>query len=482
MASKLCKEIPLSNDLTLEEYKKIFENIYDEIFVINKDGIVVYINEACERNYGMKPSELIGKSIRQLASQGCYNPFIAPIVLKEKKRVTLEQETRMGIKLVVTATPVLDDHGEIQFVVMNGRDITQIADLKFDLQETEKLVKKFKNEIEELRKKELIYDNIIARSPEMEECLELSRRVASVDSTILILGESGTGKNVMAKYIHKMSQRKDGPFIHINCAAIPEQLLESELFGYCRGAFTGADKDKMGLFELASGGTLFLDEIAEIPLKLQAKLLGAIQESKIMPVGGRKIKEVDIRIITATNRDLEKLVEAGGFREDLYYRLNVIAMELPSLRGRKEDIIPLLHHFLNNFDKKYKTSHRFSPECIEELISYSWPGNIRELEHLVERLVVTCQEGKILPQHLPKNIYQNKSNVKIPDNQDYLTLDKGVSVKEIEKELVINAFKEFGSSYKVATKLNISQSKANRLIRKYFSEIEYLNVKKKIGR
>lgn len=248
------------DNLSWDDLKKILDNSFDEIFVVNGKGIVIYVNEACERHYGLKPSEVIGKTVYYLVSEGYYSPALAPVVFHEKKTVTLEQITHLGKKLVVTATPVLNNKGEIEFVVMNSRDITHIEELKHGLEETKRLVEKYKQEVKELKQKELNFDGYIARSKKMRACLEIAQRVAPVDSTVLILGESGTGKNILAKYVHNMSTRKAGPFMSINCAAIPEQLLESELFGYCRGAFTGAEKSgKVGLVELAHGGTLFLE-------------------------------------------------------------------------------------------------------------------------------------------------------------------------------------------------------------------------------
>lgn len=451
--------------MTLEKLQEILNHSYDEIFVINSKGIVVYVNDACERNYGLKPSEMIGKTVHHLVEEGYYDPFITPVVFREKKRVTLSQETMLGKKLVVTATPILDKDGNVDLVVMNSRDISEIDELKCNLEETKKLVQKYKQEVEELRKKDYDYKHLIVRSKSMKECVELAQKVASTDSTVLILGESGTGKNVMAKYIHHISNRKNGPFKTINCAAIPDQLLESELFGYCRGAFTGANTaGKMGLLELANKGTLFLDEIAEIPLRLQAKLLEVIQESRFLPVGSTEYKMLDTRIIAATNRDLSKMVMDGLFREDLYYRLNVIELEIPPLRERQDDIVPLAHYFLNMYDKKYSTSHYFSQDSLDTLISYSWPGNVRELQHVIERLVITVKESKILPKHFPKN-FNNSEIVK-----DNLIIQNLVPLDVLEKELIIKAYKELGSSYKVAKALNISQSKANRRIRQYLSE------------
>lgn len=446
----------------LVQLRKILDNSYDEIFVVNHAGEVVYVNEACVRNYGLKPEELIGKTIYQLINDGYYCPLIAPIVIQEKKRATFEQETIVGKRLVVTATPILDAKDEVELVVMNSRDMTDLENLKCDLVETKIQVERYKKEIEELRGREYKYDQFIVRSKSMKECIDLAQKVSSSDSTILLLGETGTGKTAMAKYIHQFSHRKNGPFQTINCAAIPEHLLESELFGYHGGAFTGASsKGKLGLLELANNGTLFLDEIAEIPLKMQAKILDVIQENRFIPVGDTKSKTINTRIIAATHRNLEDMVKEGTFREDLYYRLNVIEVNLAPLRDRREDIVPLALHFLNKFDKRYSFTHFFAQDTLDLLICYFWPGNVRELEHMVERMVLTVQESKILPKHLP-----NKLRKVIIEEQSFIDPNI-VPLDLIEKELIIKAYKKLGSSYKVAKVLNISQSKANRKIREF---------------
>lgn len=459
--------------LRSDDLKRILDNSYDEIFVIDREGKVVYVNEACERHYGLKPEEVIGKFASELAEEGYYAPYIAPIVFREKLRVTVEQVTRYGKKLVVTATPVMDGKGEIAFVVMNSRDITEIEKLKHDLEETKRMLERYRREVYELRKHTVSHPGMIANSEKMKSCLELASRVAAVDTTVLITGETGSGKNVLAKYIHNMSPRKKGAMMCINCAAIPEQLLESELFGYCKGAFTGADpQGKMGLVELADGGTLFLDEIGEVPLGLQAKLLELIEENRFIPVGGKGHKKVNIRIIAATNRDLRKLVDEGRFRSDLYYRLNVIDISLPPLREHREDIVPLLTHFLGVFDKKYNRAHLLTQEVVDILMDYSWPGNIRELENLVERLVITVPEGKIMPEHLPANIRTGFADGTAASDGFFLgDIEAYLSMKEREQGLIIELYKRLGSTYKVADKLKISQSKVARTVRKYMEKI-----------
>lgn len=463
----------MTHSLDFETLKKILDNSYDEIFVTDKNGITIYVNEACKRNYGVQPEKLLGQKAGQMAFEGFCFPPITPIILREKQRVTLEQETITGRKIVTTAEPVFDLNGELELIIMNVRDTHQIDEVKHNLERTKELVEKYKQEVEELRRREFLNADLVARDKTMLELLELVRRIAPVDSNVLILGESGTGKGVLAKHLHKLSSRKDGPFININCAAIPDQLLESELFGYAPGAFTGADKKgKMGLIELAAGGTLFLDEIAEIPLSLQAKILHVIQEFKFSPVGGRESKKVNCRIIAATNSNLYEAVKEGKFRGDLYFRLKVIELEIPPLRERSDDILPLIYFFLNKYDNKYKTSHQFAQDCLDVLLQYNWPGNIRELEHMVERLVVTTPESLIRITDLPKSLRQQLGEV-VCHVQGGFTLKNSsldMALEEVKKALIIDAYECYKSTYKVAKALKISQSKAWRLIGKYIPE------------
>lgn len=352
-------------------------------------------------------------------------------------------------------------------IIENSRDITESEGIRHQLEISKKLLERYKLEVEELRKKEVQDANLVHQSKKMADLLELAKRVAAIDSTVLLLGESGTGKGVLAKFIHNNSAYKNGPFIAINCAAIPAELMESELFGYSRGTFTGGiEKGKIGLIELANGGTLFLDEIAEIPINLQAKLLQVLQERQYYQVGGRELKRVNCRIIAATNRNLKEMIAKGEFREDLYYRLNTFEIEIPPLRERAEDIPLLVDHFLNKFNQKYGTTKQISQKCMEKLTGYYWPGNVRELENTIERLTVTVQEQLIDEHHLPTPFHQQiatDSLVIFPKKE--LSLKEALT--EVEKNLVIKLYKELGSSYKVAKALKTSQSKASRLIRKY---------------
>jgi len=444
-------------EISAEVLLKILDHSSDEIFVLDKDGRIIYVNKVCERHYGLKPSEVIGKLNVELCEAGYWTPSSIPIVLKEKKPITIKQTTHIGGELITTAIPIFNTDNEIELIVTTSHE-QNFKTLYKPTQENPSDSKETRSPVE----------NIITNNEKMKNLIKFCERVAQVDTTILIQGESGTGKSVLASYIHQMSQRKNQPFLALNCAAIPEELLESELFGYAEGAFTGANRGgKKGLLESANQGTIFLDEIGEISPKIQAKLLQVIQERKFLPVGGREVKTVDIRIIAATNQNLFEMVEKKQFREDLYYRLHVIDLKLPPLRERKEDIIPLTYYFLNKFNQKYQTSQIISQEALELLEGYNWPGNVRQLENVMERLVVTS-DGLIRLTDLPEMILQNAK----PKSARSYSSSLDLAVEEFEKEIVMNSYKKHKSSRKVAADLNISQTRASKLIRKYCLDAE----------
>lgn len=291
------------------------------------------------------------------------------------------------------------------------------------------------------------FGNIIGKSKKMQEVYRIIEKVAETDSTILIHGESGSGKELIARAIHYHSPRKEKPFISVDCGTLTESLLESELFGHVKGSFTGATVTKPGLFEVAGGGTFFLDEIGDISLSIQAKLLRVLQEREIKPVGATKTIKVDIRLIAATNKNLEEMIKKGTFREDLFYRLNVVPVSLPPLREREEDIPLLVSHFLEKFNQKRKKHIKeISPETMNLFEGYNWPGNVRELENTVERIVVMTDEEIIKPEHLPLNIRKDKTIVNIPQNSEELKIlkkqIKESAIKDIERAFVISALKK----------------------------------------
>jgi len=456
------KTIHRKIELKIEQALRILDHAYDEIFVCDSNYQVIYVNEACKRHYGMAPSEFIGKTHWDLVNKEYWYPTVLPRVYKEKRTITIKQTSFLGENIITTAVPIFDSKGDIEFVVMSVRDnmyeielIREEMEKEFDL--SHRIAKDLIDAADES-------SNMIFKSEVIGNIVEKARRFAGVDATVLINGESGTGKGLLASYIHQNSNRKKQPFLPINCAAIPEELMESELFGYSAGAFTGAsEKGKYGLLQMAHSGTLFLDEIGELSMRLQAKLLHVIQEKKFIPVGGGEPVQVDVRIISATNSNLKDRVKEKSFREDLYYRLNVLDLEIPPLRKRRDDIVPLIYYYLNKFSRKYNVQPIIAKDGLKKLEAYSWPGNIRQLENVIERLVILHGEKGIEYRDLPKNILEEEQVV-FDQNFDQM-------VAQYEKSIIQKAYQTLKSSRKVAVALGISQTRASRLINKYASYI-----------
>ncbi|HBG2861499.1 TPA: sigma 54-interacting transcriptional regulator, partial [Clostridioides difficile] len=384
-------------NLDLEFYQKILEASHDEICVSDDKGIIIYCNKAFEENYGLKKEDILGKNVSFLEDSGYSTKSPIPIVLKTKTKFSLEQDTQTGKKLIITATPIFDENGNLEFTVENCRDITELNNIKNKLEDTKKQVKKYKSEVETLYRTALrIEDTVIMDGIVMRPIINTVNHVSKTDVSVLLLGESGTGKSSLARYIHHNSNRSNGPFITINCATISPQLLESELFGYTSGAFTGAStKGKVGLVELANGGTLFLDEIGDIPQNLQAKFLQLIQDRTFTPVGSLKNKKVDIRIISATNVDLVSKVKEKKFREDLYYRLNVIEIKLPPLRERRDNLVEIIKYYFNRYSSDFNLNKTISKEAMDAIANYRFPGNIRELQNIIQKILLTCTDNHI---------------------------------------------------------------------------------------
>jgi len=448
----MLEKLVLKNiDLTLETMLKILDYSSDEIYVMDSETRIVYVNRICEKHYGLKKADVIGKLNDELFEKGYWNPSIIPEVFKNKEPVSLRQQTYIGAELLTRAIPILNEAGDIEYIVTTATEIQSFNRL-------------INNESQKNDAPNTNFGHtIITNSEKVKGILKFCKKVAPTDSTILIHGESGTGKGIIAYHLHNISKRKDGPFLTINCAAIPADLLESELFGYTNGAFTGAVKGgKTGLLEAANNGTIFLDEIGELALPLQAKVLQVIQDKQFFPIGSNESKTVDIRIITATNQDLLKMVEDKTFREDLYYRLNVIDIHMPPLSARQEDIVPLTYNFLNRFNNKYNMNKVISEECLNMLFYYPWPGNVRQLENLIERLVITS-DSIIEVDDLPQVIKDSTENT--PELIHPHSLDDALN--EVTRSLVRKSYEKNNSSRAVAKDLNISQSKASRLIREF---------------
>ena len=447
-------------------FKLVLENCYDEIFVSDDNTSSLYVNPTFERHYNIDRKNVINNRDFMFTNSLIKNSP-AYITLETKRPATIEIKTSTNRDLLISTKPVFDESGEIKFVVGTARDISELRKVQEELSHSFNLVKNYENVMEKSKKQKNIFkDQFIYSSEPMKDLILTVDRIAKVDSTVLITGKSGTGKSHIAQRIHSLSHRRKGPFITINCTSIPDSLVESELFGYVSGAFTGASKKgKDGLVAIADKGTLFFDEIGELSPGIQAKLLLFIQNHEFLPVGSTETKKVDVRIITATNKNLKQLIDKNTFREDLYYRLNVVEVKVPSLNKRKEDIVPLLMHYLNHYDNKYNFNHRLSEDSIEKLMSYSWPGNIRELQNIIENLVVTTLDYIIEPRHFPYQFFEEQSSsLKQVEN---FPINFNKRVQAYEKLLFTKAYFQNSSTYKVGTALGISQSKVMRLIKKY---------------
>jgi TyrR family helix-turn-helix protein len=447
------------------ETEAILHSLQDDILVTNIDGIILKVSEATEAIYNMNSSDLVGRSVYDLEKEGVFTPILTPLVIKEKKKITLVQTTFDGKKLLVTGIPVFDHDHKLIRIVSYSHDVTELLNLKKYLTEIEDEMERVKSELERLRNLHFYTDGIIATCDNMKKVICLALQVAEVEANVLLLGESGVGKSHVAKFIHNKSPRNDGPFIEVNCGAIPETLFEAEFFGYESGSFTGANtKGKVGLAELAEGGTLFLDEIGELSLTNQVKILKFIQEKQFYRVGGTKLRTVDFRIIAATNKDLKEAIEEKTFRQDLFFRLNVVPITIPPLRKRPSDIIPLLDHFLNYFAEKYGRERNFDEGVIHLLLAQEWKGNVRELINLVERLVVTSSKHLIEIENLPESYRKSFSDVSLVDDENRPLVE---ILERVEKQVLIHARKQYKTTIQMAKSLGISQPSVVRKIRKY---------------
>lgn len=371
----------------------ILDNIFGYVCVEDAKGKILYVNKGCADLHNMKKNDFLNMTIYDMVKKGLVSDAAGIHVIERKEPMRTRITTSQGHVVLVTGQPIFDDNGELSLVVTNSNDENLYHDFLNSLQiKNDSLQRAF----DAVTFQHLGNEAVIAKSPITRQLFETAAIAAKSDSTILLNGESGTGKEVFAHFIHQNSNRHDKVFIPINCAAMPPELLESELFGYEKNSFTGAsNQGKIGLFEAADKGTLFLDEIGEIPITLQSKLLRVLESGEIKRVGGNTIRKVNVRIIAATNRNLKNMVCNGEFREDLYYRLNVIPIRVPPLRERQEDIIAFAEFFVNILNKKYNKNIKFSTYAIKEFLSYDWPGNIREMRNIIERIFVVSQNDVI---------------------------------------------------------------------------------------
>lgn len=440
------------------EFQSILDSVNDAIFIDDKDGYTLWCNKACFDLYKITPDEVVGTHITDLEERGFFSPSVARIVLEKKRETTIIHENKDGRKLLSTGIPILDEDGRISKVITTSRDITELSLLQNKLEASKDMKANATFE-------KFFEQGVVANSSAMYNVLQLAKRLSTVDSTVLITGESGVGKGVIAHYLHENGDRRHAPFITVNCGAIPENLMESELFGYEKGAFTGARSDgKQGVFEAAQNGTIFLDEISELPLNLQVKLLQVIQDRYIVRVGGTERIPVDVRIISATNRDLHALVQKQKFREDLYYRLNVVPIIVPPLRDRKDDILPLIQQFIHKYNHKYQQNKRLHKDALEVLLHFDWPGNIRELQNIVERLILTTNSDLISVRHLPLFLLKSTS-AHLRHDGGHQTL--AMAVEAAETAVLKSALEKHKTTRAMAEALDVSQPTIVRKLHRY---------------
>jgi PAS domain S-box-containing protein len=441
------------NDASFEE---LLNALHDGVYITDGQGKTLKVNQAYERLTGLSGADLLGRQMQELVKSGLISQSASLRVLQDGKPTSVMQSLSQGKKLLVSATPILAADQSIRYVVSTVRDMTELLRMKRERDELQQL-KQLRNSTARLhagQRDNLLQSPLMADQEVSGRVFALARQVADCDVKVLLQGETGVGKTLVAQFIHNASGRSKEPFLALNCGALPENLIEAELFGYAPGAFTGAGtKGKRGLLELAHNGTLFLDEIGDLPLAVQVKLLKVIEENRFIPVGGLELKEVDVRIISATHHDLKQQVAEGKFRADLYYRLNVVPISIPALRERSEEIGPLLEYYLAHFNQRYSRQAQWSLEALELLGEYAWPGNIRELINVVERLVVTCNSQVIEALDLPEDIIDRQAR-----NTDDSRLPLRKVLENAERQAIRAALQVHKTTRLAAKALGVSQA------------------------
>ncbi|MGG1658241.1 sigma-54 interaction domain-containing protein [Brevibacillus sp. NRS-1366] len=457
---------------TNKDLNAILSSIYDEILVVDPEGTIIRVSDQfLEEFWNVKPHQIIGQNILDLEKKGLLTPSVTHQVLANNTKISVIQETWNGRRILATGTPIFNENGTLERIVVASRDITETAKLKSELQKIKSNSEKLKKELDFLENR--LSKSFVIYSDNMKEVLKQAEKVASSAATVLLIGESGVGKEMVASAIHQLGERSNQPFVKVNCGAIPEKLLESELFGYRKGAFTGADpKGKVGYFTQANHGILFLDEISEMPLNLQVKLLRVLQEREVTPIGEIDPIPIDVQVITATNKNLEELVQKSSFREDLYYRLNVVPITIPPLRERAEDIAFLAHHFINKYNLQYKREVELTPDSIDLLKVYPWYGNVRELENIIQRVVVTSEDKQVNSQLLNKMIpWKNLTKTSKPIVTNIMPLQEALD--HVEETLIVMAMDQYKSLKTAAQVLELSQPTMSRKYQKIKEKIKH---------
>lgn len=442
-----------------EKFSKILESSHDMICFLDEFGKVNYVNPAYKKHFPLHSENIIGKDIEEISPNGHRAK-----VFKTKKLIENVVHTREGIDVITKVDPIFID-GNFKGVISTSKPINEIKELLSQLRKSEEELNYYKEEFQKQLSQNSSFKDIIGSSSTLRDMLYICQKASKSTSTALIRGESGTGKELIAKAIHSNSSRKHKPFVRVNCAAIPENLLESELFGYEKGAFTGALKNKPGKFAIANEGTIFLDEIGDMPLSMQVKLLRVLQEREIESLGAIEPQKIDVRVIAATNKNLENMIKEGSFREDLYYRLNVLSIQLPPLRDRKEDLSLLVEHFIEKINNKLNIGIKgIQKDALIHLYDYSWPGNVRELENVIERAMNLCDGEYISVKDLP---YYMQNSIPVEKNAMEFDEDNILPFEEYEKQIITLAMKKYKSFNKAGKALGLTHRTISLKCKKY---------------
>lgn len=482
-ADALLREIASDLDVFLDkgiDFKIVVDSLDDSVMITDKDGTVLYVNPAYERNTEILADEVLGRTVQSILEEGkLFSGGSTMDVIRHKKRVfrlasTLKSgDPRIGYTIGV---PIFDEDGELYQIVINSRPLDTLRSLRNNYEEYLKETSKAKSNQQKIKLYEsaddpILSERLIGSSEALHSVWAMVQKVAPTDASVMISGESGVGKEIVADEIYKMGPRKDKPFVKVNCASIPANLLESELFGYEKGAFTGANASgKKGLFEMANHGTLLLDEIGDMPLDLQVKLLRALQSKEITRVGGTKPISLDIRFISSTNADLKKKIEEGSFRRDLFYRLSVIPIHIPPLRERAEDLEELCDHFIRIYGDHHGNRIHLSPAQIELMKRYRWPGNIRELENVIEYLTICSSGMGSINTEMLENLLGVDSTISI-DAADSEEVSLARSTEQHEIARIVNALERSHNLREAGKLLGVNASTVSRKIKQY--GIEY---------
>lgn len=447
-----------------EKFTRILENSSDLICFVDEYGKINYINPAYKKYFKNSCKNIIGKDIFSVSPKG-----YRARAFTEKKAINNVIHNKEGIDIITKVVPIFVDD-KFKGIISTSKPINELKKVIAQLEKSREELKYYKDEFFRNISSLSSFSNIIGYNSGLKDVIYICEKASQSTSTVLIRGESGTGKELIAKAIHNNSTRKTKPFVKVNCAAIPENLLESELFGYEKGSFTGAIKSKPGKFVIANGGTIFLDEIGDMPVSMQIKLLRVIQEREVESIGAIKPQKIDVRIIAATNRNLEKMMSSGEFREDLYYRLNVLSVSLPPLRHRKEDINSLIEHFIEKINHKLnKSIESIDKKALKALQIYEWPGNIRELENIIERAINLCDSNIItlsdLPSYLNNNNDLTETTFEIDEN-NILTFE------EYEKKIIETALRKYKSFNKTGQALGLTHRTISLKCKKYGIEVQ----------